>query len=721
MPAIRTVFSRSAFAASLLAGSILTSPAFAQEKGEVELSADLLTYDADTGEARALGRVKLVHEGMVLEAGEIRYSEKTGNASAHGAVTLTMKDGNRIVAPQIELTDNLKRAFVEDIRLLLADGAQVAAKSAMHDETTGRTELDLAVFSPCKVCEGDSRPPLWQIKAVEVVHDAGKKRLTYRDARLEVLGVPVLWTPYFSHPDPEQERASGLLPPDLKTTKELGVVAAFPYYQVFTPSIDATLTPILTSKEGAILAAEYRQHVGIGQFEISGSATPANDFDENGVDTGENTVRGHFSSEGRFQHDSNWRSTYQVNWASDDTYLRRYDFSKVDTLISDYSFEGFFGRSYVAASAMAFQGLRQEDISGKTGFVLPLLQAEYVTDAVPIGGTVSLKANALMLQRTDGLDTNRLSISGNWRRRWIADSGFVFDADALIRGDAYYITDASEPDDPDFGGDGGTTFRGLSRITGSATYPLVRYGAHGTHVLEPILEVTLSPARGSPLDLVNEDSRAFELNELNIFSAERASGYDLWEEGSRVTAGMRWRYESSDWLSHVLVGQAYRLTGDGTEFDEGTGLEGDVSDIVVRTLVSYKDWLDIQHAFRMDESSLALRRNEVSLRVGGTKSAITVGYLNLDRGLAQFELDDREDREELRATAHYGITDEWRLYGSIIQNLTNGWDGVEYDIGLGYRDECVEFSTTLRKTYTRDRDIDPGTSILFRLKLKNLG
>ena len=47
--------------------------------------------------------------------------------------------------------------------------------------------------------------------------------------------------------------------------------------------------------------------------------------------------------------------------------------------------------------------------------------------------------------------------------------------------------------------------------------------------------------------------------------------------------------------------------------------------------------------------------------------------------------------------------------------------GVRYDIGVSYSNECIELGLRWRETFTRDRDVEPGTSIMFRLKLKNLG
>jgi len=710
--------------------AIATEPAKEQAE-QIEFEADQLSYDAETREITATGHVRLEKDSYILEAASVTYNERTGVAEANGAVTLTTPNGDKLLAPHMVLENTLKDALIEDLRLLMADGAQVRAAKGIRDSNTDTMSLERAVYSPCKVCaDGSEDKPLWQIKAVKIVHDKEKRRLIYDDAMLEVFGVPVFWTPYFSHPDPTVDKASGLLPLTVKTTKNLGFYVGLPYYWVIDDSKDLTVTPTFTTKEGLLLQTEYRQHVGTGEFSIGGSITRAKERDNNNILTGNKEFRGHVESKGQFAHSQKWRSTYQLNWASDDTYLRRYDISDADTLVSEYKLEGFYDRSYISARTIAFQGLRVEDISGLTAFALPLIDVEYVSKLKPLGGTVSLRGNALALHRTDGLDTQRVSISANWQRRWITPKGFILDADALIRSDAYNLNDANKPDDiafaGTFGSSGGTEWRNLARLTSTVSWPLVKYSGNSTHTIEPIMELTVSPRRGTPDNLVNEDSRAFELNDLNLFSPDRASGFDLWEEGSRMTYGIRWRYEGQEITTDVLVGQTWRISGNNVVFAQGAGLEGDLSDFVGRTSITYKNWLDFEHRYRINENSFKFLRNEFDVTFGDSSRYIRLGYLKLDRGL---NILNREDREELRATGFYRIDKNWnldgsfsrRLKGAVIDGIDEGKGNLEYSFGVSYQNECIELGVKLRQTYTEDRDIEPGTSILFRLKLMNLG
>lgn len=738
-----SVFQNSRLLASTCVVALLSaaSPAFAQQSplekekaGEekIDLAADQITYDQTTGVIRAIGRVLLRRDGYTLEAAEIIYNEKTGEAEASGAVMLITPGGDRIYSPRIKLEDTLEKAFVEDIRLLMADGAQVRAVSGERDEESGTMSLKRAVYSPCKVCaENGDKEPLWQIKAVKVVHDKEKRRLYYDDAVLEVLGIPVMWTPAFSHPDPTVDKASGLLPLDIQTTRNLGFYAAVPYYYVIDDSKDITVTPTITTKEGLLLSTEYRQHVGIGQFQFGGSITYTDERDSMNVKTGDQEFRGHVESFGQFAHNDSWRSTYQVNWASDDTYLRRYDFSDADTLVSEYLLEGFLGRSYVSARTLAFQGLRVEDQAGQTAYALPLIDVEYIPNFKPLGGTVSLNGNAVALHRTSGMDTQRVSLSANWQKRWIANNGIILDADLLARSDLYNLNDTELLDEIEFAGtfgasSQGSEWRNLARATATVSWPFVKYNGSSTQTIEPILEITLSPRDGTPDNIVNEDSRAFELNSLNLFSADRTSGYDLWEEGSRATYGLRWGLETGKWTADVLVGQTWRISGTDNVLAEGAGLEGDLSDIVGRTSVSYDGWIDLEHRYRLDDNSFKFLRNEIDVTFGDETKNLRVGYFAINRDL---DISNREDREEIRMSGFYYFKENWKLLGSYtyrldgaFRNLADEGSGnVRHSLGIAYTNECIELGLTWRETFTRDRDVEPGTSILFQIKLKNLG
>ena len=232
-------------------------PAVAQDidvgKTPVLLQAEELTYNEDLGVVTARGNVEMSQGPRVLMADTVTYNQKANTVTASGNVALMEPTGEVLFTDYAELHDELKTGFIENLRALLSDGSRLAANRARRTADQ-RKIMDRGVFSPCNLCKEDpSRAPLWQIKAVKVVHDEVAKDIIYNDATLEMFGVPVLYTPYMRHPDPTVDRRSGLLAPTIGYSGDLGAIFGQPYYYAFDPSRDVTIEPMIFSSEGTVL------------------------------------------------------------------------------------------------------------------------------------------------------------------------------------------------------------------------------------------------------------------------------------------------------------------------------------------------------------------------------------------------------------------------------------------------------------------------------------
>lgn len=694
------------------------SPDSAEDDKVIEFAADSMTYGDGDSEVVAEGNVLVSHGGYTLHADRVRYDRQQGIVHAEGNVSLADPNGNILIVDEIELNDTLTDGFVRNVRLLLSDDSRLAARDGERIGGT-KTRVNYAVYSPCNVCESKpDKKPLWQIKAVRVTHDEEKRRLYYKNAVLEMFGVPVMWLPYLSHPDPTVERESGFLTPEIRTRRELGLVLSMPYYIAFSPSSDATITPMLTTKEGLVLGSQYRRHLGFGQVALNGSITRTDERDATNTKTGQKEIRGHLFSDGTFRHGNRWRSRYQFQWSSDDTYLRRYGFSKLDTLTSDYNAEGFYDRSYMNIRALWFRGLRIEDIQGLTPFALPLMNLDYVGNPAANGSVLRANFSTLALNRTDGLDMQRFSGNASWEIPFTNGWGQVFRAGASLRGDVYHVNDGLRTDIPVFGGEDGVTARFLPHLFASASWPFARHGASTQQVFEPIVSVVVARDGGNPVELPNEDSRTFELTDANVFSQNRFPGLDRWEGGTRISYGARWGLYTRQLTSEVVIGQSLRFNDEEVVFPQGSGISGKFSDIVGRWDIGLGANIDIAHRFRLDKDTLRIRRNEIDASIGNQNNRITIGYFQLNRNR---ELEGLVDREEIRASAQFRIKSSWSFFGNITQDLTDGRRPVAHGAGVMYRDECLEVSLAWNKNFTVDRDIVPGSSFNFRIRLKHLG
>ena len=176
-----------------------------------------------------------------MRADKITFDRNTGVAAATGHVVLLEPDGEVMFADYAEMQNNMNDGILKDMRALLQQNGRLAANGAQR--TGGQiNELSKVVYTTCNLCAKDpTRPPLWQIRAVSAVQDLEHKKIEYKDATLEMFGIPVAYFPYFWHADPSVKRESGILPPLIGTSSNIGVFYGQPYYLVIDDQSDATL------------------------------------------------------------------------------------------------------------------------------------------------------------------------------------------------------------------------------------------------------------------------------------------------------------------------------------------------------------------------------------------------------------------------------------------------------------------------------------------------
>ncbi len=709
---------------ALLASTFLSAaPIYAQAANEVLPSvnleqeslftADEIAYDQKTETVTATGNVEIVQGNRVLKADKVIYNVRADTVDAVGNIALLEPSGDVLFAEKISLSNEFKTGAIHEIRVLFTDNSRLAAYSAVRESET-KTVLNKAVFSSCSLCVDDpDADPLWQLKSSTVEHDKENQTIEYENAVLEFFGIPVLYTPYFSHPDPTVERKSGFLAPSAFESSSLGYGLSVPYFYEISEDKDMTITPLVTSKEGLQVATEYRQAFETGDMVLDGSITYVDERTDTNAKTGDQEVQGHIRGIGEFELKQDWVWGYDFFAATHDTYLDRYDISSADTLTSTAYVEGLRGRNYTRVSAIAFQGLKEDDDSGETPFVPGWLEYHYVSEPDKVGSRYSVDVDGLMLVRSEGQDTNRMSASAGWHLPHTTPSGQLLSLDATIRGDAYYARDQlDDPFDPTSDTSDNFTGRVIPAVSLKWSYPFVRSSGSMRQTIEPIVEAVWSEAFGSK-NTPNEDSLSFEFDDTNLFGFNRSAGLDSIEEGARLNYGVNFGfYGSEGGYTSLLVGQSLYESSD-TGFSQGSGLENQVSDYVARLIVQPNEYFSYTQRVRIDQDDLELARHELDLRVGSDKNWFEVGYLSLADDQTAIGL---ESRHEINIAGRVQLAEFWSTYGEYRRDLETN-DSIEALAALEYLDECFGFALEVKREFTRDRDIEPETKVGVRIRL----
>ena len=113
-------------------------------------------------------------------------------------------------------------------------------------------------FTTCKKRPNNKCPP-WRIEAKEARHDKIKKIIYYKNAWLKIYDVPVLYYPFFFHPDPTVKRQTGFLHPSVGESHNLGTSAYIPYFYVISDGKDLTFKPRIFTGNKYTIQTEYRQ------------------------------------------------------------------------------------------------------------------------------------------------------------------------------------------------------------------------------------------------------------------------------------------------------------------------------------------------------------------------------------------------------------------------------------------------------------------------------
>lgn len=708
---------------SVIAQDSADSNAFEPDDAPVDLTADTLENDENNQIVTAIGNVELIQAGRILKADRVSYNLASDTVRAEGNVVLNEPTGETYFADEFELTDQMKDGFAKGVRGLLTDGGRF---SATEGQRIGGTKLVMedAVYTACEPCENHpDRAPVWQLAASEVIHDEEEQRIIYHNARLEMLGVPVLYTPYFSHPDGSVKQKSGFLIPSMGFDSELGANYQHEYYWAIDQDKDATIGAMVATDVNPLILGEYRQRFDNAAIAVGGGITYSDRLDTDGgtTVTQDNEVRGHVTVDGLWNVNDKWRAGIDSEWVSDDQYMRQYNISTDDILENRIYAERFSGRNYATIQTLAFQDIRTSNRQIDQPGILPEIKASFVGEPnQTFGGRWHSNLSALSLVR-EGSDQDMGRASGElgWERKLISDSGLVTKIMTSGRADAYYVSDRDVANASTARSNSTEDVRGFVQGHVETSYPMVNRFENVQAIIEPVAALTVGSNIDVDDDIPNEDSQDTVVDSMNLFEPDRFSGLDRIEDRSRVTYGLRTALEGyNGYRGEVFLGQSYRLDNKNNPFTAGSGLDEKESDYVGQVTAQLGDYLDANYRFQLDSQDFSSQRHEADL--SSTLGPLVYGGRYFyGVGLEGTEVE--ETREQLTGYVTYHVNPEWYVFGAARYDfgVDEGLRTARY--GVGYNGQCFSVAASAQRTLTRDSTGDSGTEIFLRVGLKTLG
>lgn len=733
------------------------------------VTADQLIYDYTHNQVIAEGNVQFYYDGAVLEAKRVVYDRNTNRLKAEGGVRLKDKDGKVIAAESLDLSQDFGDGFVKSLQIDTPDNMHFAAARADR-ENGDTTVLTSGAYTPCEPCKTDSsRPPTWQIRAMRIIHKEKEQTIYFENAKLEFFGVPVAWVPYMSAPDPTVKRKSGFLLPQFISSTDLGFGGTVPYFWDIAPNMDVTFSPLILSKQGVLLDAEFRHRLETGTYTIRGAWIDQQDKGAFEGEPGYRDQRGVVETHGRFNINQNWYWGWDGWVTSDSTFLQDYKIytNPSKEVTSQVYLVGQGDRSYFDLRGMYFQGLTAYENQDQQP-VVGALDYSKTLDKSVFGGEFSYDFNFTSLTRQEadlratsaayavtqvyegttnqcnlaavGADPaqqrqdclmrgmagtyTRLSGVADWRRTFTDAMGQQWTPFLNAQVDLASVQE-EEQDYPWLSGTDQSLARAMPAIGLEYRYPFISNEKWGTQTIEPIAQIIVRPNESSIGKFPNEDAQSLVFDDTNLFEINKFSGYDRVEGGTRANVGVQYNaYLPGKGQINALFGQSYQLAGQNSYAYEDmantgadSGLDTTASDYVARLYIAPTPGFQVINRFRFAEDNWEVERYELEGRSVIDKLTLgaVYGYY-----AAQPDLGYYDDRSGLLGTGGYKIDDRWSLSAAVRYNLEESQ--IDYTLlGVSYMDDCFGIALNYMSDYTQNGNRERVDTVLLTLTLRTLG
>src|SRR3990172_6666031 len=740
---------------SVATGQSGTGKSFSQSKGgmfgprqkidraqPLYLQADQLLYDTKSNRVIAQGNVEIYYNNYILTADQVIYDQNVNKLIAEGNAQLKDPNGGITRADRFEALDDFRDAFIQSLSVVTQDDTRIAADRAYRREGNV-TEYERGKFTPCKNDPG--MPPLWCISAARIIHDQRAATFTYQDAQFEVLGVPVVYLPYFQHPDPSVKRRSGFLMPSYSSSSQLGLSVEVPYYFALAPNYDFTFHPQYFDKHGTLWQGDWRHRLADGQYTVKFAAIDEG-RDETalgGLTSGQTGWRGSIETKGQFSLSSWWRYGWDITVESDDSFRRFY---KLDPIlqtdrVNTVYLQGMSDRNYFSARLYQFGGLLLSDSFYSESLVHPVIDYRYIVGTPVLGGELSFNAHARNMSRNDGTDTTHALAEANWRKQMIDPIGQVWTPFSYVRGDVYSYAQAVSPDPnpvpppPQLNIPNDTVVRGVVAAGAVYSYPFVAHTGVGSHVVAPTVQVITRQNKIDQRRLPDEDAKSLVFDDTLLFEVDKFSGYDRFETGTRVNIGAQYTFQANNGVyARAVLGQSIHVAGDNPYVDPGfdptgkfnyspvSGLDTNRSDYVAGLYLSPWTGLSLIAQGRFDEKDWSLRRQDTMLQAsyGPVFGSAAYTFAHFDPQVSATSAVDNQ--QDILATLGLKLTNHWTIAGSVRYDIDTE-RRIQDQFSLKYADECFVLTASYTKTFIENAalDLKPDRTLMLRFELKHLG
>ena len=643
---------------------------------DIEITADKIEVLNNGSKIKATGNILIQTEDYLSSTDNLIYDKSKEMVKTSGNIIIKDKLENYYYFDKFISDKNFSKASGTNTKIRLNDGSRIVGKSFIRTDSN-INQINNAIYTPClqknyitENCPG------WKLSANKVVHDVEKQNIYYEGATLSILNVPVLYSPFFSHPDPSVKKRSGLLMPSISSDNNLGTTFSIPYFFNLSSNYDVTLTPSIQSKADDYYSINYRHLTKNHQFNIDTSISS----DESNTGT-----KNHVFINGEVKNPFG-KFDYKIQTSNNDTYLRKNYIAQETILTSGLNFTKEMDNSYLDFNSYIYKHLNNTS-NQKWEYVYPNISYDIYNYKDPIYGLSWKIDNSLLNYKT---------INKNYEQQLsseiLSDDVHISKKTGLkfvntVQNRLIYFNNSVN---------NYSQLRVFPQLSSKISYPLSKSRNDRTEILEPIVMPILAPH--------NNYTNDQNISSSNIFSLNRETSLSQWESGPRINYGINWLVSNSNLVFNTSLGQSVKA-----EKDNSTKIS---NYFIGNTL----DFGNIGYI----KTDITINRQDLYLKDNNINSSLNFGEIKLGFDYDYETLNKIKTSEQISIGAKLNFNKHINLIMSARKDLMSD-KSIGNAIGLNYENDCLAVNLNYFTDFTAIDDIKNSRGFSINIVLKPFG
>jgi len=696
-----------------------------------QISSDKIIYNRLKQQLSTFGNSKLADEEIgTLFAERFEYNLDKQSILADGKVKFIDKDKNIYYFSKLNSDDKFNEIVGTDINAelnkdLLKSGdkfnefiePRFSGKSATLKNNI--TIVQDAQFTTCKRTNEAEGCAYWNLKAGQLIHDKEQKKLTYKNVSLDLNSIPVIYVPYFSHPDPTVKRREGFLAPSFSSLGgDIGPTIKIPYFYPLSESADFTVSPVYYFKQNPLLLGEYREKFKNGDLVIEGGYTQGyQKITSTQTDGSRNHLYGNINLNFKDKILDESQFSTKIQRVNDPTYLRvnkinstRDGFKKnlvkenETKLTNEVSLNSYGKNETLNLKTAVYQNITTIRKSDQYEYLAP----EIIYSKYNFLNNNNLNFNSNFRSLNKNTNQNKTSFINNLdhstSESYNSNLGIGYKFLTKINNINYYADHKSPNED--------LNAQINPVIALDTSLPLAKISKESEQYIIPRILTRYAPGK-----MQNAKSNDITLNTDNLFSINRMNSDELIEKDFSLNLGLDWLWkekkldQNKPSEASLSVGQVVKFNND-LDMPTKSSLQNKNSDLVTKATYLSPGNFDFTMKNTLDNNLSHAYYNDVTI-----KTFLKQGEVNFNF----YEKNSHIGSERYaKANLSSFITDGTKIKIETDRNLKTDMTN-SHKLGIENENECIRYGIYFQKNYASDKDLKPATSVFFGVTLLPFG